>query len=119
MKMTDNQRVRVIKLLPSCCNYCDGQCLRLDDVCPQAISLTKVNCSWFRNAVLALEPVLEADLRAYNSEGTGTYEKTCKGCGKQYKSLSRTQQYCEPCKGRIKRMKHREHQRAYQNKTQC
>ena len=52
------------RLTHECCNYCDGNCLLLDDgeecVCVQSISYS-VLCRWFQAAVLPLDATLYAD----------------------------------------------------------
>ena len=56
--MTYQQYRAVRRLVHSCCNYQDGNCLLLDDgeecVCPQSISYSLI-CRWFRAAVLPLD----------------------------------------------------------------
>ena len=63
--MTYQQYRAVRRLVHSCCNYQDGNCLLLDDgeecVCPQAISYSLI-CRWFRAAVLPLDESLCAAL---------------------------------------------------------
>ena len=55
--MTYQQYRAVRRLVHSCCNYQDGNCLLLDDgeecVCPQSISYSLI-CRWFRAAVRRL-----------------------------------------------------------------
>ena len=63
--MTYQQYRTVRRLVHSCCNYQDGNCLLLDDgeecVCPQATSYSLI-CRWFRAAVLPLDGELCAAL---------------------------------------------------------
>ena len=63
--MTYPQYRAVRRLVHSCCNHQDGNCLLLDDgeecVCPQAISYSLI-CRWFRAAVLPLDGELCAAL---------------------------------------------------------
>ena len=63
--MTYPQYRAVRRLVHSCCNHQDGNCLLLDDgeecACPQAISYSLI-CRWFRAAVLPLDESLCAAL---------------------------------------------------------
>ena len=64
-RLTQAQLPRVRKLVKQCCNYDHGECIALDDgagcVCVQTISYSLL-CKWFRNALLALDPVSELRL---------------------------------------------------------
>ena len=46
-RLTPGQLRSVRKLVKRCCNFLDGDCLLLDDVCPQHISRSLL-CRWFR-----------------------------------------------------------------------
>ena len=50
MKEKDARRVH--EVLHRCCNWEDGECLLLGFSCPQRLSLTSLNCTWFREHVL-------------------------------------------------------------------
>lgn len=56
-RMNYPQYRKARKLTHECCNYCDGNCLLLDDgeecVCVQSISYSLL-CRWFRAAVQSL-----------------------------------------------------------------
>ena len=53
LKTSEKQAAAVRKLARlRCCNYDHGFCLRLDDVCPQEMSVSGVICKHFANAVL-------------------------------------------------------------------
>lgn len=60
-RMNYPQYRKARKLVRECCNYCDGNCLLLDDgeecVCVQSISYSLL-CRWFRAAVLPLDAAL-------------------------------------------------------------
>ena len=60
-RMNYPQYRKARKLTHECCNYCDGNCLLLDDgeecVCVQSISYSLL-CRWFRAAVLPLDGAL-------------------------------------------------------------
>ena len=59
-RMNYRQYRKARRLTHECCNYCDGNCLLLDDgeecVCVQSISYS-VLCRWFQAAVLPLDAV--------------------------------------------------------------
>lgn len=57
-RLTPGQLRSVRGLTKRCCNFLDGDCLLLDDVCPQYISRSLL-CRWFRRAVLPRQPKLE------------------------------------------------------------
>ena len=65
LRMNYPQYRKARKLTHECCNYCDGNCLLLDDgeecVCVQSISYSLL-CRWFRAAVLPLDGVLYAEI---------------------------------------------------------
>ena len=50
-RLTPGQLRSVRGLAKRCCNFLDGDCLLLDDACPQYISRSLI-CRWFRCAVL-------------------------------------------------------------------
>lgn len=60
-RMNYRQYRKARRLTHECCNYCDGNCLLLDDgeecVCVQSISYS-VLCRWFQAAVLPLDAAL-------------------------------------------------------------
>ena len=64
-RMNYQQYRKARKLVRECCNYCDGNCLLLDDgeecVCVQSISYSLL-CQWFRAAVLPLDVALRAEI---------------------------------------------------------
>ena len=64
-RMSYPQYRKARKLTHECCNYCDGNCLLLDDgeecVCVQSISYSLL-CRWFRAAVLPLDGALYAEI---------------------------------------------------------
>ena len=64
-RMNYRQYRKARRLTHECCNYCDGNCLLLDDgeecVCVQSISYS-VLCRWFQAAVLPLDAALYAEL---------------------------------------------------------
>ena len=52
IKITNAQSATVQRLLKCCCNWNEGTCLLLEMPCPQQLSLTRINCRYFREAVL-------------------------------------------------------------------
>ena len=57
-KLTPEQEQQVEDLIPTCCNWDNGQCLALDMPCPQQLSVSRINCTYFRGAVLPGHPEL-------------------------------------------------------------
>ena len=47
-----SQAEQVRKLVSRCCNWDEGICLLLEMPCPQQLSRTRINCRYFREAVL-------------------------------------------------------------------
>ena len=78
-RMNYRQYRKARKLTHECCNYCDGNCLLLDDgeecVCVQSISYSLL-CRWFRAAVLPLDAALYAEISKSRDE-----VKRCAVCG--------------------------------------
>ena len=78
-RMTYRQYRKARRLTHECCNYCDGNCLLLDDgeecVCVQSISYSLL-CRWFRAAVLPLDAALCAEISKSREE-----VKHCAVCG--------------------------------------
>ena len=109
-RLTKEQMPRVRKLVKQCCNYDGGECIALDDgagcVCVQSISYSPL-CRWFRNAVLPLDPVLEAFL-------LGGPTKRCASCGEAFVPGSNRAKYCPAC-GKVpqRKMDAAKHRRNY------
>lgn len=57
-KLTPEQEEQVEDLIPTCCNWDSGHCLSLDMPCPQQLSVSRINCTYFRGAVLPGHPEL-------------------------------------------------------------
>lgn len=92
--MTHWQYKAVQRLVHSCCNNLDGNCLLLDNgeecICPQSISRTLI-CRWFRAAVLPLEGELYAALLPQRDM------KICSECRGLFRSDSNRAKYCPNC----------------------
>lgn len=93
-RMNYPQYRKARKLVRECCNYCDGNCLLLDDgeecVCVQSISYSLL-CRWFRAAVLPLDAALCAEITKDRGE-----VKRCCECGATFMPKSNRAKYCQP-----------------------
>ena len=91
-RMNYQQYRKARKLTHECCNYCDGNCLLLDDgeecVCVQSISYSLL-CRWFRAAVLPLDAALCAEISKSRDE-----VKRCAVCGAVFTPKSNRAKYC-------------------------
>jgi len=108
-RMNYRQYRKARKLTHECCNYCDGNCLLLDDgeecVCVQSISYSLL-CRWFRAAVLPLDAALYAEISKSRDE-----VKRCAVCGAVFAPKSNRAKYCPDCAVRMRRKKEAERQR--------
>ena len=99
-RMNYPQYRKARKLTHECCNYCDGNCLLLDDgeecVCVQSISYSLL-CRWFRAAVLPLDGALYAEIIQSRDS-----VKRCAVCGAAFTS---------DCAVRMRRKQEAERQR--------
>ena len=70
-RMNYPQYRKARKLTHECCNYCDGNCLLLDDgeecKCVQLISQYGIYCNYFRKAVLPTEKELYEEILQQNN----------------------------------------------------
>ena len=98
-RMNYPQYRKARKLTHECCNYCDGNCLLLDDgeecVCVQSISYSLL-CKYFRRAVLPTNKALYADIYRQRT-------RLCERCGKPFAPGSNRQKYCPECGCSIRR----------------
>ena len=98
-RMSYPQYRKARRLTHECCNYCNGNCLLLDDgeecVCVQSISYSLL-CRYFRNAVLPAEKELYADIFKQR-----TYH--CAECGAAFVPNSNRQKYCLSCSKKVHR----------------
>ena len=108
-RMNYQQYRKARKLLRECCNYCNGNCLLLDDgeecVCVQSISYSLL-CQWFRAAVLQLDVALRTEITKDRDE-----VKRCSECGAAFMPKSNRAKYCPSCARRMRRRKEAERQR--------
>ena len=102
-RMNYRQYRKARKLTHECCNYCDGNCLLLDDgeecVCVQSISYSLL-CRWFQAAVLPLDAALYAEIIKDRDE-----VKRCCECGATFQPKSNRAKYCAACAKRMRRRK--------------
>ena len=108
-RMNYPQYRKARNLTHECCNYCDGNCLLLDDgeecVCVQSISYSLL-CRWFRAAVLPLDGALYAEI-IQNRDNV----KRCAVCGAAFTPKSNRAKYCPDCAVRMRRKQEAERQR--------
>ena len=105
--LTPKQSRKVNALIKRlCCNYDNGNCIRLDDgdpcVCPQIITYSHIICKYFRIAVLPADKELYIEL--VNPKNT----KICTVCGKSYVSKGNKAKYCSVCRKKVIRRQNTE-----------
>ena len=120
----DEEAAAVVRKLATkeCANWCDGSCIPEDRPChvinPAYSTIYDgcVDCDWFIQAVLHLQPELRSAYwhKIFREEGqAGEGWKECPRCHKPFVPGSNRQQYCADCAGVISRTKNRERQRRY------
>lgn len=108
-RMTPEQFKRAAGIIRSgCCNYMDGACLDLGDICPQLLSRS-VCCPWFRWALL--EDPVNALLKAQIFQGSEGV-KRCEVCGKSFVPKGNRATYCRDCAKKVRKQKDKERKRA-------
>ena len=113
-RMNYPQYRKARRLTHECCNYCNGNCLLLDDgeecVCVQSISYSLL-CRWFKVAVLPLDAALCAEITKGRDE-----IKRCAVCGAAFTPNSN-----RPNTARIVRCRYagRKRRRASGKDTSC
>ena len=65
MKMKE-EAPQVQKIVSNCCNWDKGICLLLGFPCPQQLSLTRINCIFFRGVELSDFPELFEEMKKHN-----------------------------------------------------
>ena len=98
-----------------CANNYDGNCCPQDTQC-FAFSLGCGFCTWFLNAVLPLNPVLQSAVMEKMGE-TPSAGKLCAVCGKPYIPGSNRQRYCPECAKEAARVKHAKRSREYRERN--
>ena len=111
-EMTLEQARKAFSLIrEECCNYESGNCKILtsdgDSKCKQ-MKTRAIYCSWFKEAVLPLDKVLEAGI--FNSEGSEN-KKQCAECGKSFIPRNNKQKYCIKCIPKVVKKQNSERQR--------
>ncbi|MDR4946510.1 cysteine-rich VLP protein [Neobacillus cucumis] len=99
-------------VIKSCANFIDGKCILSDRECPllvggeyrgKKIAANDCSCSYFAKAVLPANKILEA---VYYGKET-VINKSCKGCGKGFNSVSNRAVYCSDiCKRSARKSTH-------------
>lgn len=96
-RMTPAQRKQANSFIRrECCNYDDGNCLVLDNSCPQIHSFS-ICCKWFRWAVLPLSATLEAEIFRDRDM------KHCAVCSGIFVAKSNRAKYCPNCAAKVHR----------------
>lgn len=99
-----------------CANNYDGNCCPQDTQC-FAFSLECGFCTWFLNAVLPLNPALQAAVQTRMAEAPVADGKTCTVCGEQFIPGSNRQRYCPKCGKEAARVKHAKRSREYRERN--
>ena len=108
--LTPKQSRKVNALIKRlCCNYDNGNCIRLDDVdpcvCVQCITYSHIICKWFRIAVLPADKDLYIELAKPKNS------KSCVVCGNEYLITGKNSKYCPDCKKIMRNRKQAEYMR--------
>jgi len=89
-----------------CCNYDNGNCVLLDNKCPQ-VTAQKLMCGWFKKAVLPLDKILE--VRVYGERVQS--QRKCVECGKSFLPTNNKSKYCKKCLPKVVKRQNAERQR--------
>jgi hypothetical protein len=115
-ELTRSERKEIRKLVTSMCANYDREygCLPLDCPCYMLHKWwTGAYCKYFQNAVLPLNPVLEADL---TGKDASQIEKICPVCGASYIPTT-SQAYCsEACAVKGRRAAYRKYNKKRRKK---
>lgn len=126
----DKEIIRSVKKLATkeCANWQDGSCL--PDDCPcRAINPVYatvhdgcVDCDWFVQAVLPLQPELQSEYwhEIFREEGCASEGwKECRRCHKLFVPGSNRQQYCSECGNAVSRASNRDRQRRFRQRQKA
>lgn len=118
-EMTSEQSKKVNTLIRAeCCNYDNSNCVLLDNgsyqKCPQ-VSNRELNCDWFIEAVLPLNPVLESEV--LHDSGLNSVQKKCTVCGKPITVQSNRAQYCPKCLIKVKKAQNKARQQKHRSNS--
>ena len=114
-ELTWRERAAIRKLVTDMCANYDKEygCLPLDCDCYMLGKCwTGAYCKYFQNAVLPLDPVLEATLTGRAAPETDK----CAVCAKAFRTTNNRAQYCKTCAKTRRRSRQREYQREYMKK---
>lgn len=94
---------KVKKLAKDCANNIDGQCMPLDCDCVVDNSTDTLICNYFIKSLLPTEVELQATIMTHNNyvKELKFYNKTCKECGKKFKTVTKEQTVCDPCQKKL------------------
>jgi hypothetical protein len=110
-ELTRNERAAIRKLVTGMCANYDAEygCLPLDYGRCYMLDKwwTGAYCKYFRNAVLPLDPVLEAVL----TDGAEPDKRLCSVCGQAIYADNNRGKYCDVCAGAVRRKRQREYMR--------
>jgi len=114
-RLTSEQSGKVNTLIKKeCCNHDSGNCVMLEYgegcKCPQIASL-HICCTWFREAVLPLDKVLESSIF-----GNKDMKKRCAMCGKLFVPTNNRAKFCTKCIPKANRQRLQNHRA--KNRTQ-
>jgi len=104
-ELTRNELHDMRKLATDMCANYDREygCLLLNDQCYMLYGVAFTNsamCKYYRNAVLPLNPKLDA---LFSGANIAEHMKRCAVCGKDIFSLGNRAKYCKPCAYKIHR----------------
>lgn len=102
--MVDQKRKVRALIKRGCCNYDNGYCDLLDNgsfvKCPQ-VDKDKIWCKYFRESVLPIDPILEADIFCDLPKREVTEDikklKSCDICGRSFKPPAKNTIHCPKC----------------------
>ena len=113
-EFTKKQHQEIRALVNECANYdrSDRICLLTDGPCYMMLKVYNNGkiCKYFKEAVLPLNPILDAAI----THREPTVTRSCEMCKNDYIPKTNRQQYCsEKCKSEAKKMRNRERNRKY------
>ena len=112
-ELTREEKADIRTLVTKCCANYDQEmgCLPLDCACYMLEKCwTSGYCRYFREAVLPLNPVLEA---ALNTEGPAPETRPCPVCGRPFLPDGRRRYCSEACSKAARQKKQRGYMRKY------
>ena len=115
-ELTRAERAAIRKLVKdSCANYDrEHECLLLNDNCYMFYGVAFTNtgmCKYFRNAVLPIDPIMEAMLT-----GGAVETRPCGTCGTEFPADGKRAYCSDACSGAAQRRRNRESMRKKRGK---